>query len=140
MNLLPHPPLPQVAGSAGIQLDLLADAASHAAKAKLEAIWAAQEAEAADADKDGLPSGLVAFPSITSDVKLADLGELVHTYVTPPGPLGSGPHPCFGELALLYGGLVCGASWHIGEGRCWAHRHNAPCCNTKKARLYLLCP
>jgi hypothetical protein len=98
-------PCQQMAGSAaGVNLDLLADAASHAAAAKLEAIWAAQEAEAAAATKDGLPPGLVSFPSITSDVKLADLGELVHTYVTPAGPLGSGPHPCFGELALLYGG------------------------------------
>jgi hypothetical protein len=62
---------------------------------------------------DGGPRGAAAAAAVAAvagvdeedEWRVIDQGELVHTYRAPL-EVGMGPHPSFGELALLYGALV----------------------------------
>jgi CRP-like cAMP-binding protein len=112
-------------------LDMLADAASAAAAARVEATWAQQEAGQSGglvlsgSSLPGSGGGLEAAGNSHSltgwggmgsapgaplgSVGGEHMGDLVHTLVA-PGPGVAGAHPSFGELALLYGkrgGLGC---------------------------------
>lgn len=85
-------------------------AANAADEAILSATYGDEDSSTAAAAAGGV--ALTGGSSISSQQEVGFLGgvqteygELVHTYVAPPmtGPQSGGPHPSFGELALLYG-------------------------------------
>jgi CRP-like cAMP-binding protein len=103
-------------GSMMLDNDFMADLAAMAAG---EAVMTALER----GDDTGSP-GQEATVGMLGGVQ-TEWGELVHTYVAPPleGEESGGPHPSFGELALLYGKpraatVVCqslGVLWRLSR-------------------------
>lgn len=87
-------------------------------------------------DEDGMTGGGSIASTNTQPAETGLLGgiqtewgELVHTYVAPPmqGPDAGGPHPSFGELALLYGELLL--TWLCLLAAC-----KRRCCTSECAR------
>ncbi|KAF8060315.1 protein phosphatase 2C [Scenedesmus sp. PABB004] len=102
-------------GSMLLDNDLMADIAAVAVDERLTALQEEEELAAGGRSPSGsvmsgTTGGAPTLGGGGSELGLlggqqTPWGELVHTYVAPPptGPDAGGPHPTFGELALLYG-------------------------------------